>query len=60
VVVKRLPSKVGILEITLFTQDRTSPKALLKKGRKAKLSAAVKPAGGRWATLKTTVKAQRH
>ena len=60
VVVSKLPPKVGIVEITLFTRDKTNPGALLAKGRKATLRATVKPAVGKAVKLTATVVAQRH
>ncbi|MEA2375017.1 MAG: large repetitive protein, partial [Thermoleophilaceae bacterium] len=50
-VVSQLPSGVGIVELTLYTQKKTSPKALLKKGKKARLSATLQQAA---ATVKLT------
>jgi hypothetical protein len=38
-VVSNLPAGVGIVELTLYTQKATSPRALLTRGRKASLSA---------------------
>jgi hypothetical protein len=58
-VVSRLPAKVGIVEITLYTQDRTNPNALLPKRRKAKIGATVVE-NGRSFRLQTTIAAQRH
>jgi hypothetical protein len=57
--VSGLPARVGILEVTLYTRDKTSPKALLQKRRKAKLAATVKE-GGKSVRLRTTIRAQRH
>jgi hypothetical protein len=54
-----LPARVGILEVTLYTRDKTSPKALLQKRHKAKLAATVEE-GGKSVRLTTTIRAQRH
>jgi hypothetical protein len=54
-----LPPKVGIVEITLYTRNKTSPNALLKKNSKAKIGASVLT-GGRAVKLSTIVTAQRH
>ena len=35
VIASGLPAHVGIVELTLYTRNKTSPKALLKKGKKA-------------------------
>jgi hypothetical protein len=45
-VVSQLPPQVGIVELTLYTQNKTSPKALLKKGKKARLAATIQQAAG--------------
>jgi hypothetical protein len=58
-VVTALPKKVGVLELTLFTRDKTSPKALLHKRQKAKVAATTLVAG-RSVRLKTIIRAQRH
>ncbi|MEA2309270.1 MAG: large repetitive protein, partial [Thermoleophilaceae bacterium] len=58
-VVTGLPAKAGVVELTLFTRDKTSPKALLAKRRKAKIGATVRVAG-KSVRLKTIIKAQRH
>jgi hypothetical protein len=55
-----LPAGAGVVELTLYTRDATSPKALLAKGKKAKLGALVQPATGRAAKLTTVIRAQRH
>jgi hypothetical protein len=44
-VVSNLPDGVGIVELTLYTQKATSPKALLAKGRKATFRATTTSAG---------------
>jgi hypothetical protein len=49
--VDKLPAKVGILELTLYTQNKTNPKALLQKGHKAHLFATAKPWLGKPAKL---------
>jgi hypothetical protein len=59
VVVSGLPAKVGILEITLYTQDKTNPGALLPKRTKAKVGATVLE-NGKSVRLSTTITAQRH
>jgi hypothetical protein len=60
VVVDKLPAKVGILELTLFTRKKTNPGALLQKGRKARLRATVKPWRGKTVKLTTTIVSQLH
>jgi hypothetical protein len=60
VTVSGLPAKVGVIEITLFTRNATSPKALLQKGQKAKLAALVTPVGKPAVKLNTVIAAQRH
>jgi hypothetical protein len=57
--VKDLPRRVGIVEITLYTRNRTSPRALLRKRTRARLGATVTEKG-RSFRLKTVVRAQRH
>jgi hypothetical protein len=59
VTVTGLPKRVGILELTLLTRNKTSPKALLGKRQKAKLGATVVE-GGKSARLATVIRAQRH
>jgi hypothetical protein len=54
-----LPANVGIVEITLYTQDKTKPGALLPKNTTAKLGAKVVEHGKSF-KLATTIKAQRH
>ncbi|HKP89788.1 MAG TPA: hypothetical protein VJT75_07395, partial [Thermoleophilaceae bacterium] len=54
-----LPAKVGILEVTLYTRDRTSPDALLKKRQKATIGATAVVAG-KPVKMTTVVSAQRH
>jgi predicted actin-binding protein len=58
-VITRLPAKVGIIEITLYTRDRTSPRALLLKRQSAKVKAVVKEQGKSF-RLTTTILSQRH
>jgi hypothetical protein len=57
--VKGLPAKTGILELTLYTRDKTSPHALLKKRTKRRIRATV-ATGRKAAKLTTLVVAQRH
>jgi hypothetical protein len=54
-----LPPKVGIVEVTLYTRDKTSPDALLKKKSKARIGATVRT-GGKSVKLSAIVTAQRH
>jgi hypothetical protein len=58
-VVSGLPAKVGILEVTLFTLDKTSPNALLSPRKKARLSATV-TVNRKLVRLTTIIVAQRH
>src|SRR5207248_8575778 len=58
-VITRLPAKVGIVEITLYTRDKTSPRALLLKRQGAKVRAVVTEKG-KSVRLKTVVRSQRH
>ena len=44
-VVSNLPDGVGIVELTLYTQKATQPRALLSKGKKATLRATTTSAG---------------
>ncbi|HEX8742497.1 MAG TPA: hypothetical protein VF712_05140 [Thermoleophilaceae bacterium] len=44
-VVSNLPAGVGIVELTLYTQKATNPRALLAKGKKARLAAATTSGG---------------
>ena len=44
-VVSNLPAGVGIVELTLYTQKASNPRALLAKGKKANLAAATTSAG---------------
>jgi hypothetical protein len=44
-IVSNLPDGVGIVELTLYTQKASNPRALLKKGKKANLAAATTSAG---------------
>ncbi|MDQ3933992.1 MAG: hypothetical protein M3340_05105 [Actinomycetota bacterium] len=53
-VVSNLPAGVGIVELTLYTQKATSPRALLAKGKKARVSAAT-TAGGASVRLNATL-----
>ncbi|HEX8066223.1 MAG TPA: hypothetical protein VF520_06835 [Thermoleophilaceae bacterium] len=53
-IVKGLPADVGIVELTLYTQNKTSPRALVKRGRQAKLAAAM-TSGGQSVRLAATL-----
>ena len=59
VIVTGLPKRVGIVEITLYTRDKTKPDAFLPKRRKVKIAATVVERG-KSVRLKSIITAQRH
>jgi hypothetical protein len=59
VIVTGLPKRVGIVELTLYTRDKTKPDAFLPKRRKVKIAAMVVE-GGKTVRLKSIITAQRH